>query len=147
MFVGVRPFDWLMFFIETAVLALIGYEVVADWRRRRTEQRRLAMLNDRVLTISRWMDKGRRIQSTVPDPQISNMQIVNPWLAIVKDWTQAQMPIWSVTPRVLLRPSCLSPMRNKWTAQSTPGADSFISQGRFANRTRDWLCSWRIFDE
>jgi hypothetical protein len=27
MFTGVRPFDWLMFGIETAVLVLIAYEV------------------------------------------------------------------------------------------------------------------------
>jgi hypothetical protein len=75
-----------MLVIEALVLLLILYEVIAEQIRHRTEERRESMLNERVLMLSKLMDRGLRIQSIVPDPQITNQQSIDPWFEIVRQW-------------------------------------------------------------
>jgi hypothetical protein len=88
MFEGTRPIDWLMLVIEALVLLLILYEViVGDIRHRRERQSRLA-ISKRVSELSWLMDKGQRIQTCVPDPQITNWQLVKPWIDSVQAWKE-----------------------------------------------------------
>ena len=88
MFAGVRSFDWLMFVIETAVLALIGYEVIVGAVRHRREQRRRANLNGLVAEISALMEKGLRLRSTVPLPDSNWHLFVQPWIDSVNHWCE-----------------------------------------------------------
>jgi hypothetical protein len=89
MFEGVRPFDWLMLIIEALVLLLILYEVVAEATRRRTERQRSVFIARQVLALSRLMDHGQSLQSTVPEPQItSDYQIIQRWMDSVTKWTE-----------------------------------------------------------
>jgi hypothetical protein len=87
MFQGIRPFDWLMFALEALVASLILYEVVVSGKRHRAEQRRQSLTNERVLVLSKLMDKGLRIKSTVPDPSgTSDFQIIQRWMDTVQAW-------------------------------------------------------------
>lgn len=88
MFKGIRPFDWLMFLIETAVLLLIAYEVWTGAQQRRREQQRQVRINGFIAELGPLMDKGLRLRSTVPDPSIMNPQIYQPWLVSVAKWVE-----------------------------------------------------------
>lgn len=83
---GTRPIDVWMFIIELLVLGLIGYEVVVGWLRHREGERRRIFLGARVSDLSKLMDKGQRIQSSVLDPSLSNMQILQPWIDSAEAW-------------------------------------------------------------
>jgi hypothetical protein len=54
MFEGVKPFDWLMLVIETAVLLLILYEVIVGIIRHRKERRREKGLKQIVTSLSKF---------------------------------------------------------------------------------------------
>ena len=84
---GTRPIDVWMLIIELLVLGLIAYEVVSGWLRHREGERRRIFLGARVSDLSRLMDKGQRIQSSVLDPSITNFQILQPWLDSAEAWT------------------------------------------------------------
>lgn len=88
MFEGTRAIDWVMLGVEGLVVLLISYEVfVGEMRHRRERQRRLTVSNI-VVELSRLMDKGRWIQSSVPDPTIMNPQLVEPWRKSAQAWTE-----------------------------------------------------------
>jgi hypothetical protein len=84
---GTRAIDWLMLAIEALVLLLISYEVLAGQIRHRRDQQRRSTITERVVALSAFMDKGMRIKSCVPDPQITNWQLVKPWMDSVQKWT------------------------------------------------------------
>ena len=89
MFEGIRPFDWLMLVIETLVLLLIFYEIIAETIRRTREHRRQSSINERVVELSRFVDRGLRLQSVVPDEAITTDQrIMAKWLAGLEMWTE-----------------------------------------------------------
>ena len=88
MFEGTRAIDWLMLVIEALVLILISWEGIVSEKRHRKEQRRQTTVRERVLELSRLMDKGQRIKSGVPDPAITNPQLVTPWKDSVEAWSE-----------------------------------------------------------
>jgi hypothetical protein len=100
MFENVKPFDWLMLVIEAAVLIVIVYEVVIEGVRRRAEAKRRAFIDAQALALSVLWDKGRRIQSVVPDPLlITDTRIITDWIAEVEAWTQETQSFLAVSPR------------------------------------------------
>lgn len=89
MFGGTRPIDWLILAVDALVLLVIVYDTLADALRRRRERKKQSMLNERVVPLSRLMDRGRRIQSIVPDPSItSEPRIIQNWVDSVGQWTE-----------------------------------------------------------
>src|ERR1039458_3404991 len=89
MFQGVKPFDWLMLGIETAVLGLILYEVVADEIRRRAGTRRQAFIHERALGLSALWDKGQRIRSIVPNAVFNTeREKGTQWIAEGESWVK-----------------------------------------------------------
>jgi hypothetical protein len=83
---GTRPVDVWMLIIELLVLGLIAYEVVSGWLRHREGERRRIFLGARVSDLSRLMDKGQRVWSSVLDPNITNFQVLQPWLDSAEAW-------------------------------------------------------------
>jgi hypothetical protein len=88
MFEGTRAIDWVMLGVEVLVVLLISYEVFVGEMRHRRERRMRLTVSNIVLELSRLMDKGRRLQSSVPDPGIMNPQVVKPWKDSVDAWTE-----------------------------------------------------------
>jgi hypothetical protein len=88
MFEPTRTIDWVMLVVEGLVLVLILYEVVVGEIRHRGERRRRQTVGNIVLELSRLMDKGRWIQSSVPDPSIMNPQLVEPWRKSAQAWIE-----------------------------------------------------------
>ena len=88
MFEGTRTIDWVMLVVEGLVLLLILYEVVAGERRHRAERRRRLRVSSIIVELSSLMDKGQRLQSSVPDPMIMNPQLIEPWRKSVQAWTE-----------------------------------------------------------
>ena len=46
------------------------------------------MISERVVELSRLMDKGQREQYCVPDSQIRDWQAIKPWIDSVAAWTE-----------------------------------------------------------
>jgi hypothetical protein len=86
MFEGVKPFDWLMLGIETAVLLLILYEVIVGIARHHGETRRQKELKQIVTSLSQFMDDGLRLQRSVPDTAKEETGVLQSWMANTKAW-------------------------------------------------------------
>jgi hypothetical protein len=86
MFGGVKPFDWLMLGIETAVLLLILYEVVVGIVRHRRATRREKELKQIVTSLSRFMDEGLGLQRNVPDTAKEETKVLQSWMTSTKAW-------------------------------------------------------------
>jgi hypothetical protein len=86
MFEGVKPFDWLMLGIETAVLLLILYEVVVGIVRHRGAISRRKELQQVVTSLSQFMDEGMRLQRSVPDTAKDESRVLQSWMVDTKAW-------------------------------------------------------------
>jgi hypothetical protein len=86
MFEGVKPFDWLMLGIETAVLLLILYEVVVGIVRHRGAIRRQRKLKQIATSLSQFMDTGRELLRSVPDPSKEESEVLRLWMVNTNAW-------------------------------------------------------------
>jgi len=70
--------------MEFLVLALIAYEVIHNNLHERKESRRQPI----VEAVSKLMDKGMRIKSAVPDPQLTtDYRVIRKWMDDALAWT------------------------------------------------------------
>jgi hypothetical protein len=104
MFEGVRPFDWLMLFIEIAVVGLILYEIIADALRRRAEARRERFIHEQIIALTQRLTKGKRLHGGVPNTTTCNPQTAermdNVWIEQVGMWiTDTEKFLSSRSPR------------------------------------------------
>jgi len=89
MFEGVRPFDWLMFGIEVAVVALILYEIIADAKRRRRENQHKVLVDIQALALSVRLTQGERLQQAVPNELlITDQRVASAWIKDVQAWIE-----------------------------------------------------------
>jgi hypothetical protein len=87
MFTEVRPFDWLMFAIEVAIVILILYEIIADARRRRVDTKHKLFVDTQALALSKLLRRGELLQETVPNTFILTDTRIEPqWIAQVQAW-------------------------------------------------------------
>ena len=86
MFEGVKPFDWLMLGIETAVLPLILYEVIVGIARHRGATRRQSELNKIVTSLCQFTDEGLELQRRVPDTAKEETRVLRSWMTNTKAW-------------------------------------------------------------
>jgi hypothetical protein len=86
MFEGVKPFDWLMLGIETAVLLLILYEVIVGIVRHRGARRRQKEVKQIVTSLSQFMDEGLELQRSVPDTAKEEWGVLQSWMTSTKVW-------------------------------------------------------------
>ncbi|MGB6802471.1 MAG: hypothetical protein WA899_02265 [Candidatus Sulfotelmatobacter sp.] len=86
MFEGVKPFDWLMLGIETAVLLLILYEVVVGIVRHCGARRRQKELSRIITSLSQFMDEGLELQKSVPDTATEQTGVLRSWITNTKAW-------------------------------------------------------------
>jgi hypothetical protein len=84
MFEGVKPFDWLMLGIETAVLLLILYEVIVGVMRHREAEKRRKQLAKVTQILSDFMFEGQSIQGETPNPHTGGD--VTRWVSLVTEW-------------------------------------------------------------
>jgi len=84
MFEGVKPFDWLMLSIETAVLLLILYEVIVGVVRHREAEKRRKRLAEVTQILSDFMFEGQSIQAETPNPHTGGD--VTRWVGLVTEW-------------------------------------------------------------
>jgi hypothetical protein len=84
MFEGVKPFDWLMLGIETAVLLLILYEVIIGIVRHREAEKRRKQLAEVTQILSDFMFEGQSIQGETPNPHTGGD--VMRWINLVTEW-------------------------------------------------------------
>jgi hypothetical protein len=97
MFEGVRPFDWLMFGIEVAVVALILCEIIADTRRRRAETKHKLLVDTQALELSMLLTQGERLQLSVPNELlITDQRVVPAWIKDVQGWIEGTKVLLSV---------------------------------------------------
>ena len=83
------PYEVSMWVMELLVLALIAYEVVHNFRKERKDHRRQALLNERVLALSRCMDNGQRLLSSIPNPQYAkDFAKVQEWIDAARTWAE-----------------------------------------------------------
>ena len=87
MFQGVKPFDWLMLVIGTLVLFLILYEVIVGWVHRHKERKRQSAISHIIASIFEFMERGRKLQASVPDPSFDTPDVVDRWIESVKLWS------------------------------------------------------------
>jgi hypothetical protein len=86
MFEGVRPFDWLMLFVEIAVLLLIAWEIGRDLWRKWKIRRLLDSLFD-------FVQRGQKLQALSPQGTYApegphGPQFTPAWINLVKTWNQ-----------------------------------------------------------
>jgi hypothetical protein len=86
MFEGVKPFDWLMLVIETAVLLLILYEVIIGIARHSSAKRRQGALKQIVASLSQLMDEGLTLQRGVPDTAKEESRVLQSWMTDTNVW-------------------------------------------------------------
>jgi len=86
MFEGVKPFDWLMLGIETAVLLLILYEVIVGVVRHCAATHRQKELKQIVTSLSQLMDEGLRLHKSVPDTAKEETAVLQLWMTNTKAW-------------------------------------------------------------
>lgn len=102
LFLGIKPFDWLMLAVDVLVLGLILYEVIAgEWRhsRDRKLQRRRA---DVVTTLSGFMEKGQKLLTRVPCPELAKKLEVDLWQVEAQSWSKEVGEFLSgISPRAL----------------------------------------------
>jgi len=102
MFNEVKPFDWLMFAIAALTLLLLVYQIVSDQRRRKLESQTHGWLEEKTVSLSMLLDKGRRLQKTVIDEAITtDHRSVNAWVEAVNDWIIQTRASLSEQPRAL----------------------------------------------
>ena len=87
MFEGVKPFDWLMLGIETAVLLLILYEVIVGIVRHHEATCRQKKLRQIVASLSQFMDEGLKLQRSVPDTAKEESGVLQSWMMNTKLWS------------------------------------------------------------
>jgi hypothetical protein len=92
MFEGVKPFDWLMLFIEVAVVGLILYEIIADGFRRRAEATHRRFIDQQALELMQSLARGRRWLGAVPNTSYCNKpvadQLDTAWIKDVQAWVR-----------------------------------------------------------
>jgi hypothetical protein len=86
MFDGVKPFDWLMLGIETAVLLLILYEVIASVARHHGATRRQKKLGQIITSLCQFTDEGLKLQRSVPDTAKEETEVLQSWMINTKAW-------------------------------------------------------------
>jgi hypothetical protein len=88
MFEGIRPFDWLMLVIETAVLALIAWEIGRDiWHKRKMRR-----WHD---TLSGLMSKGQKLRWRQPnddEPVAAWENSAKAWIRETGDFLEQSSP-------------------------------------------------------
>jgi hypothetical protein len=82
MFIGVRPFDWLMLVVEILVLALIAYEIaITLWRKH--------VVNVRVARLFQQMSKGQELQKSAPHSLNTDSRMVaGRWVQSAREWSR-----------------------------------------------------------
>ncbi|HKI00012.1 MAG TPA: hypothetical protein VJ999_12960 [Candidatus Sulfotelmatobacter sp.] len=89
MFEGVRPFDWLMLFIEVAVVGLILYEIIADDIRRRAEARHRLFVDTQTVALAMRLTLGERLQRAIPNSSFAATKAAEDvWRRDVDSWTE-----------------------------------------------------------
>jgi hypothetical protein len=89
LFDGTRPIEWVTLGVEVLVLGVIALEIFFDSRRRGAEHRKRLTINERLVDVSKMMNKGQRIQSIVPDPYgTSDPPILKRWTESVEAWVK-----------------------------------------------------------
>ncbi len=90
LFRDVRPFDWLMFAIEVAVVVLILYEVIAGQKHRRQDAQHIKSMNAKTVQLSKLLTKGERLQQSAPNAAwITDLRVIPLWIAEVQIWIEA----------------------------------------------------------
>ena len=102
MFGEVKTFDWLTLSLTALTVVLLVYQIVSDQCRRKAAARKNFLLNEKALTLSLLLDRGRRLQKTVLDEVItSDYQSVNKWVQDVNEWIKQTCLILTDQPKAL----------------------------------------------
>jgi hypothetical protein len=138
MFEGIRPFDWLMLVIEALVLIVIIFAEITGWMRRRRESRRHSFLNAKSLELSKMMDIGQRLVSTVPNPSFASPQEFMLWVHSVAGWTDKVSKIMSLDSPHAVTDFMLAADSQSIDAMVSAHGRSFALSGEI------WESYWRV---
>jgi hypothetical protein len=72
--------------LELGVFLFIAYEVIVNIVRHRRETHRKKKLKQIVTSLSRFMDEGRGLQGSVPDPAEEELEVLQSWMLDTGAW-------------------------------------------------------------